>query len=1461
MAVQISEGLQTILDSRAGIPDHAIKLYDTTAGYPSLGWKATYYRIRSIGTQVAGLQEGEDITYLFGPDQPFVTGVALRSNYEKTSRHYWGTGLPLGITEDQISDLGWGAVFDGYFIVGYQQGKAEDDDWLQLPFGDFTFRVFTPMYCRVWVNNDLHLDGQFPRGSINGTRKQFRAGEAIPIRIAVATTDGYSASANPQINQDNFLALQWKYIDPQNRYTGDGQVNKQIWQMADAGHIVPGATVSNEVGQAIGDFVNPQDQLVEDPSLVQQFQDWTHASVVSTTGKWQRGEEYVFTYSHEQNDIFRLFVNDTPTGMVIRGNTMTVPIGEEKTVTVKFGNIQHNSISVIRAPEYQEPLVNLGGLPHIENISEQRTRSQATTVTFSVPVTKAKWNPNRVTPENCYSYDPVADAHGVLRKNRHLTVDMGYSGHMIRRFRGFISEVELDDSKDSEMLRVTCIDMSKPLIETTIEKLPDPISWLLWGESLDLLSFDISVDTRDPFFRPPAYDGWEIVDAVRDMAMVAGIPSRSLFGRDENYEELVSGRNRDRLNKSFIYPFRKRVNHLGAELSADYAWEPQFGESYWDMITKVSQQFGRPFRFTTDGLFDMRMPDNPALLKLYIDPVTPADNEINLTQNRTAERIEPKTESPEQDLRGIRGFVFVSQGNEEDAFMIRFKGYGLSILVTREESSNLSFSTEVDGILVDGQQPLDEETGDVGAPEYLDNIDNDGRHPIQLVDENGNALLSSGQQWYYKDGVHPTTRHNPCLIPIARNLRFGWHTVKITTHGEGTMRLDGAFIFKRRIQHPEHVFSVGKDTVQMSNTDSEEDMRNQVTVVGSQRGADGNSIVSKAVDVRSVLDPKSPAYLGYTRSLSIIDPTIRNQASAEYMSLNVLTTYSRAIRAPSISSVGIPHLEEGDCVAVDNLKFGYDEPIQFLPETGQVVLQTDTRNRFWVESMTLDMSKADFRGSFQVTPYPPVPAHEPFPDPPDVLVKDQPLVQNFTITTDDDNASGNPQYNPYNSDLTGSLVKIEFDLMQDVKSLEVTVHNFGKLAYHKFPNIRTKPWEWIERDQIINTLFFTEDGMTHGHYVFYWDGWWADDNNGGSPGGGKFFPVSVRQALGKPLGKMEYVNGTIQYSSVYFRVMGIKERDGTAESFEHIENRASNPVTINGSTSSMPITIYNDDYGYSADQCTYSYSNAVDHPLVTRAYDFAIYDDDTSQATTPGRLQIKMVTDRPGMISIRGYAFLYQIETTGNTLSGRNTGLTKVIEGLPVLVYQSPETMPAGSYSFYFTPGAQLRNAQQDALEQVNEGFIWGLSRDGFIPFNFVSPRFKDRNKYVWSCWLFYFPGMQNFTGTGLGLSAQAGITHLDKGNRIISTPPGATFHTNLVTDGNPEGIVVQWYGNSQIYSTTGTYTASGFKGLPVPLGELDGLTIEQDGEEEVNNNPNRRYVKVGGSVPQLQFVQVRVPQ
>ena len=1415
MPIEIDSSLERLIESKAGRPTHYIKLYDTNYAWNSKGLFISYYNIVKIGSS----ETWGNTIRLFGDDSIYVDAKYLRTDYTSHLRYWWGSGYPLGISEASLNK-GWGAVVEGYFLVPYT--------------ATYDFRIFSSMYCRLIVADKELYSGKNPLALDSVESIDLGESYAIPFQLAIGQVSSIDSNATPETS-DAYLLVEWRKA---------GYPSGE-WNTVDAGYFSPGATVVNLVGSAVSNYSGRRNNS---PIITRGIRDIigeVQDTVVPAQGRWLQNEEYTITFEGSfTGQWFKYYVNDVYRGTIKSHTSGYIHIGGDKYVYVNWGKIEPNSIVIIKAPSYLEPLVTTSGIPHVETMTEERAEGQATTFTFTVPITKGRWNPRRVTPDNCYSYDASTQSMGVLRKHRYLTIEQGYSDITVQRFSGFISNIDIADSSIEPKITVTCIDLSKLLIDKPITEAPDLVSWLRYGSGVKLSEFKPSQYIKDSMYKPDAYDAWNLKDVVEDLSYMAGLTSKSVKAVDSNNQPYLID-NSTRLSKSIDYPFTSITSDDGTARTSDFKWQIGIGESFWDVFNKIKTEFNRSIRILPNGAIDFRLPDNPNLLKKYYDPSGNSEYDANVNDKITSKV------TPEKNVRGIRGFYYSQLGSSDEAWTIRFEGYGLALIMARTESSQ-RIQVEVDGTIVDGSITLDNNTEDTGDSVYTDFLTDDKWYPLQLVDIENNSISldETDGYWSWSNGIHPSLGYNPCIIPICRNLSWGWHTVRVHTNAVGYVRLDGAFIFKDTNNAVTHTFSESSDLITVSIIESDADIRNSVIVMGTQSSRAGMAITSKAINIDSINNPESPIYIGYERPLVLVASGVNSQSKADFIASSILTRYARVIRNPTLQSVGMPQLIEGDVVSIIDEKIGLRQPISLETSQKTLTLEPARGDKYWITSISATMTQTEWTMQFQITPFSPQAAYEPVPNPP-IEIWSNELIQNVELKLLHGTASN--YFNPYTEDTDGERVVLEFDLPWSARVLNVTIHNRVKYKFQLHPG-HDLPLKVMMPDELIRTLYWDEDFSPSGHYKISWDGWWDSGDSGEGGVGNRYMP---RHA--------PYSSNIAEF---YFKIYIQRESDGRCGWFT-----TDNDIPTEYITGSYPHIIMSDSTIYTGG-VNYSFP-ASQKDLGSNAIDYTVYDDITTQPTNPGTFLIGIETDRPATFSLKCYVYLLQSWAGVSNITSSNTIVA--INGAEVPVFDSPDFLPAGDYQFVFTPSAMIKNiigmhttAIRDKwLEEVTRimAHAWtgkatpdvsrfeatktstgnyaphlpGITPDMSLPFNYIYPTMKLQGLGIWSLWLFYFPTTIGF-GAGRG-----GCMILDKDYFLYSNPPG----TYLGTSANPHGIIVQWFGDSDIYDTTKAST-SGVT-LDLPLGVFNVDSVQQVANGKITDWDTKRKWTLGG----VDFVKV----
>lgn len=1358
--IEISQNLENIIKNKSGIPLFAIKIYPTNFAHPSKGFLGMYFDIYEFQDRKPPWDELpidpneraelryhrlDDLITIGQLGGRYGSGWLLREHYENQLRFFFGDSPPLGIVPEQLNDRRtWMALWTGLFYVR-ESGIHE-------------FGFVSTGLAQIKVSG-LTLIGSSPN-EIWGSQVvgNLEAGQFLPISVMFART---SEDEQKQRKDERFTAL-WRREDGP-------------WKVLDCSSVISGLDFQNLIGEPIKAItVDPENNLQENMRFDIEVQGFGP---------------------------FVIIINDKEFPATSSGTTALYKL-ENVGLWIKWGILQNGARGVIYGPRFLESLVSPDGIPHVERLSESRSEESASQYSFSVFLTKEPFLKNDINDRNCYSYDLNSESYGILRKNRLVDIYQGYetsdSTGLIHRFRGFIDKINIEHSRETEELRVTCRDIAKLLIDGRIEGLPNENSYDTFG----LFPSNAHITKADGNLRPLTYDAWKVVDAVRDLGYNAGLTSEQLFAKDNQGNYLIEDLD-DYLDSTYLYPREIKSTLQGEELSADFIWQFGFGEEIWNILTKIGQHYGRQLYISLDGNLMLRLPNNPKIVHNF--SIQGEIDEIKTTG------------VPKPDLRALNGFYYEVESGIYN-IDIDFEGIGISLIMVRPKQDDpVSISIKIDDILVDGINIIDPNTNELGHSEYLNLLEN-GRFPLRIKD------LS--EDWWYKKGIHPRYNRNPTIIKITENLTYGKHKASIQAvieDNKQTAILEAVLIYKRNVTHPVFAFNVHENLIRLSSDESDESMRNIVNVAGARLGAMEKIVMSRAIDIGSLKDPEAPNYLGYPRATTLILPTLRDQQRADYLAFHVLTKYRRSVRNPSIESVGLPFLELHDPITIQDLDFGFQLPIQIESrgQTALLNLERDPQDRFWITNISSEQSRSNYTMRIQATPFPPQAAYQFLKDPPKEEYPEEPCFTNIEITIDrieieapSDSGTGtissptprkhiltdlskswtidrwvgysvvvnneetrfittntateltisgswdlalgscnyeikySPRYNPYREDKSGLLVKIEYDQIFNAKFLDISAIVAESISYTEDAGagVITK---FLDDGWRLNTLRLGEGFMPHGHYILYWDGWWADENNGGSEGGGRYVPDNAKVA---------------------FKFHMIRESDGVVSELETNSDISSNVGILKYIEMDHSYLIF--------DGLNSANLNAPTN--ISPEIDYTIYDDSESQPDHTKSLEIIVNTNRLGNIYIQAEIFLLQFIYAPWTESWFPSDQQPwtVFEGLlPINV--NKQISLKGTYRYYLSPSTQIRN----------NGAFKGLSKGSLVPFNYFDPANlakipTKQAAQVYSLWLFRIPTPGDI---GYGPS---GLIFSDKG----------LVRLNLI-DSDP--VYIQWKGNSHYFSTT----------------------------------------------------------
>jgi hypothetical protein len=248
----------------------------------------------------------------------------------------------------------------------------------------------------------------------------------------------------------------------------------------------------------------------------------------------------------------------------------------------------------------------------VSDISYSQEENQSNILTFSIPLSTA----DDVTGLKMFRYEPgnglyYSDNGDIfLRQGRLIKYSVGYASGigygnddaLIQRFTGIITDIDVDRSSTSSVIKVKCQDILYNAITDINRNYPNKTSYV---------SFDFTTNNskNQPagLTRPTAYDSWPLVDAVRDLFIKSNIDPTLLYGREQYVDTHGVVRYGDYTIQDQGILLRSRPKYGNPLISNtnnsddEYIWSLDFGEPIYDAVSKMSDNYGFVLGVTADG--------------------------------------------------------------------------------------------------------------------------------------------------------------------------------------------------------------------------------------------------------------------------------------------------------------------------------------------------------------------------------------------------------------------------------------------------------------------------------------------------------------------------------------------------------------------------------------------------------------------------------------------------------------------------------------------------------------------------------------------------------------------------------------------------------------------------------------------------------------------------------------------
>ena len=538
-------------------------------------------------------------------------------------------------------------------------------------------------------------------------------------------------------------------------------------------------------------------------------------------------------------------------------------------------------------------------LTHASKIEVSYGKKQSSSFTFTVPL---------VSSSASLGYKYIKDGNYLqnvknektIKQFRYIELHTGYkysdnSISTITKFTGQIRNIELVRSANNRNEAiVTCHDWSSFLLDSINEGYPDLSDYLAFDYLDPSLTSGVAGDTK-----PRTFDGWKLEDAIDCLLVNAYIDPSILWKRKKylNVDDvidtgyyLVHSKNQDSpilLDKSFNYG-----NTFSTENVDDkYIWQFSIGESIFDNVQKLMDNYGLEFGFNNDGHFYTTSVRTPIGTK-GIDDMTFTGSWV--------EKTDPKMVYGVSNETSVNG----------DTVLATYIG----------RTSRLVFDV---------------------APTF-GTIHIKLSNPTLGMVATADFSTSHTTIRSYLDGVDDTVGLNPCAIDLGIELNYGYYSLNVTHKTGGTVSINSVFTYDVDSNTPVDTFYSGDEGTNravivknLSSTSDAANIRNDITVVGRLKGLFSSlslsdteqplvnphnvvsqHVIARAIDRSSIGSVSHTNYVGRQLKIIIIEPKVATEDRALWMATETLKRYNEHKKSlnPNMSVVGQPLLEVGDFV-------------------------------------------------------------------------------------------------------------------------------------------------------------------------------------------------------------------------------------------------------------------------------------------------------------------------------------------------------------------------------------------------------------------------------------------------------------------------------------------------------------------------------------------------------------------
>lgn len=215
---------------------------------------------------------------------------------------------------------------------------------------------------------------------------------------------------------------------------------------------------------------------------------------------------------------------------------------------------------------------------------------------------------------------------------------------------------------------------------------------------------------------------------------------------------------------------------------------------------------------------------------------------------------------------------------------------------------------------------------------------------------------------------------------ITNTMPSDSYTLNITPSGNSIFKFEGIEYYTKNIFNPVYQFNSNQDITTLNMEFTDQDLRNEVIVVGQQYGSTiSNStttnspvyIYGRAVDLDSMANINAVNFAGGKRTFVAVEPRIQSQPRLDWMSQSILQMYHNNSRNITLGCVGNPSIQQGDAIGIYSPKVGINTSgNSTLYSSG--LLNDNVYDTFWVQKITSTISKTNYITNLTVSTYPPV---------------------------------------------------------------------------------------------------------------------------------------------------------------------------------------------------------------------------------------------------------------------------------------------------------------------------------------------------------------------------------------------------------------------------------------------------------------------------------------------------------